>query len=186
MDQTPSGAFPLRWSGTVAALRHAGKLPIYSGGPVPEFHRLPYSPRLFRSEPSGHRTLFCFRRKINTGQTQRQGQRSLASVPFKSPFVLSPPKDQCLSSRWFDKPVLSLPKGSPRTAQRTAARTKWEAYRASFWPLGEESETAAADWVWAPRLPPVFGPQGRCGGRLPALYGCPGSFPGHRRPRPVS
>ena len=69
---TPSGAFPLRWSGTVAALGRAGKLPNYSGGPVPEFHRLPYSPRWLTGEPLGHRTLFCFRRKTNTGQTQGQ------------------------------------------------------------------------------------------------------------------
>jgi len=69
---TPSGAFPLRWSGAVAALGHAGKLAIYSGGPVPESHRLPYSPRWITFGPSGHHTLFCFRWKINTARPKGQ------------------------------------------------------------------------------------------------------------------
>ena len=59
------GAFPHLLTGTVTGYRHAEELPNYSGGPVPESHRLSYSSRCNpwpkpKIEP-GHRTLFCFR-----------------------------------------------------------------------------------------------------------------------------
>ncbi len=56
---TPFGAFPpfrgrtvtgLRLTvpkvGTMTGVRRAEGFPNYSGGPVPDFHRLPYSPQL--------------------------------------------------------------------------------------------------------------------------------------------
>ena len=60
-------AFPYLSNGTVTGFRRAEELPSYSGGPVPELHRLSYYSwyeHLLKSGIApGHRTLFCFHQK---------------------------------------------------------------------------------------------------------------------------